>query len=236
MTAFDVNDSKHILKNDATQSNSKELLLESPTEQYDDVENQLLAPEMEIDYNKRKRYLVFAVFVILMIILGSFGLLFWPSKPDVKLVSFKFDEDSPTTPEPDGELYTNWIGKVSVDSKNYFSFGIRELEVKAFLPSRRDTPVGQGKVQDLMIKGQSVTEFDINFKVPVYKPSSGKPSLLEECMNSPKVDLIVDVTVDLNAAHWTGKKIRTTITKQVDCMLPQLFALVQKFTKMPNKE
>ena len=229
MTVADLKDSKDIPKNETTHTNSKELLLESPTEQLNDIENQILAPEREIDYNKRKRYLVFAVFVLLSVILGFFGWLFWPSKPEVKLVSFRFDENSPNTPEPDGELYTNWIGKVSVNSKNYLSIGIRELDVKAFLPTRKDTPVGQGKAKDLVIKGQSVTEFDIIFRVPVYKPSSGKPSLLEECMNSPKVDLLVDVTVDLKAIHWTGKKIKTTVTKQVDCMLPELLALIQKF-------
>lgn len=226
--ADDVKDSKALLKNEAVNSNSKELLLERPTESLHDIENQILAPEEEIDYNKRKRYLIFGAFVLLLLIFGSFACIFWPSKPDVKLVSFKFDENSPATPGPDGRLYTNWIGRVSVDSKNYFNVAIRELEVKAYLPKRKDTPVGEGKAMDLLIKGQSVTEFDLSFKVPVYQPSSGKPSLFEECMNSPKVDLLVDVSVDLKATHWTGKKIRTTVTKQVDCVLPELLALVRK--------
>lgn len=181
--------------------------------------------------DKKIRYLVLAIGLVILAFLGFTAFLLRPKRPEVSLVSFRFDEDSPATPDEDGELYTNWVGTVSVKSDNYVGFRVRDIDVKAYLPTNHQIPVATGLAKDILIRPRGKTVFAIPFKVPVYKPSSGRPNLLEACMATPQVSLQVDVSVDLNVLHWTGRRLNSSLRKEIDCQLPQLFGLVKDLMK-----
>lgn len=179
----------------------------------------------------KKRLIAFASLLVLISIFGLLVFLAFPRKPTISLTSFELNEDLPSEPDKDGQLMTNWIAKVSVKSPNYMDIGVKELDVKAYVPSHPETPVGFGKAQDITIKRRDKTIIELGFKVPVYQPSSGKPSLIEECMNYQQAKLLIVAEIDLNLLHWTGKKIKTSMNKTVDCKLPQLLQIANKFTK-----
>lgn len=172
--------------------------------------------------------------VVTLFFLALFGIMLFaafPRKPTVSLVSFEYDEKTPSKPDENGQLLTNWIGKVSVTSPNYYSVGVKSIDVKAFIPTNEQVPVGFGTVEDVVIKRRGETIIVMNFKVPVYQPSSGNPSLIEECMNNGKAVLLIKANIDLNMTHWTGKRIQTSLVKTIDCALPQLYRLVHQFLR-----
>lgn len=182
----------------------------------------------------KKRFVAFLSVLLLSAIFLGMVFVAWPKKPEITLTSFEFDESTPTTPGPDGQLLSNWIAKVSVKSPNYFDVGIKTLRVNAYIPSNQKTPVGFGQAEDIVIEKQKNTLITMNFKVPVYQPSSGNPSLIEECMNNGKATLLIKAEVDLNLLHWTGKVVRTSMTKEIDCSLPQLYSLARSHITKPK--
>lgn len=179
----------------------------------------------------RKRIILTAVTVFFLALFGLMLFAAFPRRPIVSLVSFDYDEKTPSTPDENGQLLTNWIGKVSIISPNYYDVGVKSIDVKAFIPSNDQVPVGFGTVENVVVKGRDETIIAMNFKVPVYQPSSGNPSLIEECMNNGKAILLIKADIDLNISHWTGKRIHTSLVKTIDCALPQLYRLVNQFLR-----
>ncbi len=177
----------------------------------------------------RKRRII-ATFLVILMMLVFFGMIFfaWPRLPDVAVISFAPDEANPSVPDENGQILTNWIGKLSFKSRNNWDIGVVSLHINAFIPSNMDTPVGFGKADGFVIKSKDETTVLLDFKVPVYQPSSGKPSLLEECMTNSKADLLIKAEIDLKLTHWTGKKIKTSIRKTIDCSLPQLYSIIKR--------
>lgn len=201
---------------------------------FDDDEDNILSEErgLRVVTNRiswRKRAIVTIITVLLVAFFLGVGFLVWPRQPTVALLSFDFDEQTPTAPGPDGELYTNWIGKLSVVSTNFLDIGVRAIDVQAYLASNQSLPVGTGRVSNVTIKRRRETVIPMAFKVPVFQPSSGKPSLLEQCMYAPTVNLVVNAQVDLSLTHWTGKRLHKSMKKTVDCKLPALYQLARAF-------
>lgn len=221
------------LANNSTEALQKDIAKAEAEVLFEDADSELDAVSTSSRLRFKQSFLRFVtVFVVLLLGFGSFFL--WPREPEVSLVSFKFDESNPTSPDETGELFTNWKGELLVKSANYINIGVRDIKVNAFLPSNMKVAVGKGGVSNVTIKGRSETAITLNFLVPVYKPSSGKPSLLEECMNAAQVPLLIQAEIDLNLLHWTGQKIRTSLIKNVDCALPELYQLTQKLNGPPN--
>lgn len=186
----------------------------------------------EISWTKRLVAMI-SIMILSAIFLGMVFVA-WPRKPEITLTSFEFDEATPTIPGPDGQLLSNWIAKVSVNSPNYFDVSIKTLRINAFIPTNQKTPVGFGEAEDIVIAKRTNTLITLNFKVPVYQPSSGNPSLIEECMNNGKATLLIKAEIDLNLLHWTGKVVRTSMTKDIDCSLPQLYSLARSYITKPK--
>jgi len=175
-----------------------------------------------------KRRFLASILGVLLIALFCGVLAFTiPRKPEVSLVSFEYDESKPSEPDENGQLLTNWIGKISIKSHYFFDAGIKSIDVNAYIPSNEKAPVGFGDAKDITIKSRAETIVALNFKVPVYQPSSGNPSLIEECMEKSKISLLIKADIDLAMFHWTGKKMHHKLTKTVDCALPQLYALLK---------
>lgn len=200
-------------------------------------DNLIEAEEFDLEavnlHSSRKKRALFTLATALLLV--AFGLMVyyaWPSIPKVELVKFEFDEQTPSKPDENGQLFTNWIGTVSIQSLNNYDIGVKSIKIKAFIPSNLEVPVGFGGIDDILIKKKATSLLSVPFKVPVYQPSSGNPSLIEECMNKGKANLLIKAEIDLSITHWTGKKLTRTLTKEIDCSLPQLYKLIRSFKQI----
>lgn len=144
------------------------------------------------------------------------------------------DADNSTFFDGD-QMMTNWISTIKVMNFNYYPISIRELKMTAFLNRDRSEPVGYGHGKELYFSSRQETRAKIGFAMPVYAPSTGKPSIIAECMRVEKVELYVDAQVDLAVTHWTGKWIPLHIVTSIDCTIPGMTDLMAQLKTQTPK-
>ena len=147
-----------------------------------------------------------------------------PREANFNLQSFDIDGENPTF--RDGEqLMTNWISQVAVDNRNFYPIDIREIKVTAYLERDRRAPIGKGMGANLYFPARSLGVNEVKFRMPVYAPSTGMPSLIAECMTHDKVDLFLHAELDLAWTHWSGRWISMEFFASVDCKVPAVIQL-----------
>lgn len=168
--------------------------------------------------------MVLALVAIVLVALISLLAMLYPRDTRFNIDSFDVDVNNSTYYEGD-QLMTNWISKVSIDNGNFYPISIREIDLTVFLDSHRDTPIGKGRGRNLYFSARGKSACRVDFQMPVYAPSSGKPNLIGECMSRDRVELYIRSEVDLNWTHWTGRRIPIEFTVTVDCKLPSVGGL-----------
>lgn len=169
----------------------------------------------------RHRRLVLALVAIVLVALISLLAMLYPRDTRFNIDSFDVNVDNSTYYEGD-QLMTNWVSQVSIDNGNFYPISIREIDLVVFLDSHRDTPIGKGRGRDLYFSARNKSSCRVDFQMPVYAPSSGKPNLIGECMSRDRVELYIQSEVDLSWTHWTGRRIPIEFTVTVDCKLPSV--------------
>lgn len=125
-------------------------------------------------------------------------------------------------------MMTNWISTVEVMNANYYPINIRELKMTVYLNRDRSEPVGYGHGKSLYFGSRQESKAKIGFSMPVYAPSTGRPSIIAECMRKDRVELYFDGKVDLAVTHWTGKWIPIHMVTTIDCNIPGMTDLVAR--------
>lgn len=164
----------------------------------------------------------------MIVLLGIIVFVLFPRETYFNIVSFDIDANNSTYHDGD-QLMTNWISQVGIDNQNFYPISIREIKLKAFLDHDRSVPVGLGYGKDLHFPSRSHVVNPVDFRMPVFAPSTGKPSLIAECMTNEHIDLFVTAEIDLSWTHWTGHWISVEFYATIDCRFPavvQVFPLV----------
>ena len=182
---------------------------------------------------KPKSFLRPIILVILLIAGGGGGffLLFnktnqlLPTAPTATMRSLDFDQSDPSWQDPtDGTWYSNWNAQIRIDNrKNWWGVRLRQIHLNIFLPSNLQWPVGVGQAEDICVERRGNTDFTMRLRVPVYAPSSGRPSLIAECLGSERIRIIVNASIDLALLHWTGWRLKRSLPMLIDCKLPSEF-------------
>lgn len=151
----------------------------------------------------------------------------FPRETYFNVEEFDINASNSTFREGD-QLMTNWISQVAVDNKNFYAINIHEMKLTAYLEHDRRAPIGKGHAKSLHFPARAHSVNRIDFQMPVYAPSLGKPSLIAECMVNEKVELYIAAELDLSWTHWTGHWLPLDFFAVVDCKLPAVMQVLQR--------
>lgn len=157
----------------------------------------------------------------ILLLMGLATFVLYPRGATFKIESFDINAENTTFYEGD-QLMTNWISDVKIANHNFFPLNIHEMRLSLFLKKDRSAPIGKGRGSLLYVSSRSVGTESIEFQMPVYAPSSSKPSLISECMLNDRVDLLVMAQIDLSWTHWSGRWLPLSFIITVDCRIPAL--------------
>lgn len=205
----------------------------------------LLDAEERAHKREKKRFFVISLIVAFLAFFGYLSFILYPRQPTFNLKSLNIDPDSPTfeLPNPDGssQLFTKWKAIFVVNNPNFISLKMYGIDLDIFLSKDKNNSVGNGYSSNLFFPAKSQREHVIDLKIPVYSPSSGKPSLIAECMVNESLNLFIKARIDLNIFHWTGRTIDLAFNIVTKCEIPaggkaSLKKLFEKSSKAISKK
>lgn len=184
----------------------------------------LLNAEERAQKREKKRFFVISLIIAFAVFFGYLFFILYPRQPSFNLKSLNIDSDSPTfeLPNPDGssQLYTKWKAIIVVNNPNFISLKLYSIDLDIFLNKDKVNSVGKGYSSNLFFPAKSQKEHIIDLQIPVYSPSSGKPSLIAECMVNESLNLFIKASIDLVLIHWTGRTIDLTFNVISKCEIP----------------
>jgi len=178
----------------------------------------VLLHDNEEETEPRKSRLMAGVLFLLFLFVTV--IILYPREVDYRIASLEVDVNNATFTDKDGQLWTNWVALIELNNRNFVPISINALYLTAYLEEEHSAPVGNGQAMSLYFSPRKKQNGTINFQMPVYAPSSGRPSLIAACMFADKVTLLFDAIVDLSLLHWTGYTFNTSFSAIVDCQIP----------------
>lgn len=163
----------------------------------------------------------------MVVLLGLLGFVIFPRETYFHIVSLELDPNNSTYKDGD-QLMTNWLAQVGIFNQNYYPISIRRINLKSYLDHNRNDPVGYGSGENLYFPSRSHVVNSVSFQMPVFAPSTGKPSIIAECMTTDRVDLFITAEMDLSWTHWTGRWIPVEFSASVDCKLPSVLKVMKR--------
>lgn len=147
--------------------------------------------------------------------------ILYPRGATFQIDSFDINTDNTTFYDGD-QLMTNWVSNVRIMNHNFFPISIRAMELSIFLEKDQSSAIGKGRGSLIYVSSRTDSLESIEFQMPVYAPSSPKPSLISECMLHDHVNLLVVAQIDLSWTHWSGKRLPLRFPVTVECKIPAM--------------
>lgn len=162
------------------------------------------------------------------------GFFLFPRSTSFSMVDLDIDADNSTFFDGD-QMMTNWRSTIDFTNNNFYPISVREVKIKAFLYRDRSEPVGYGHGANLYLKSRSTTKAQIQFAMPVYAPSTGRPNIIAECMQHDQLSLFLDTSIDLAVTHWTGRWISVPVTTVINCAIPGVSGFISALNNSKGK-
>ena len=138
--------------------------------------------------------------------------LFFPSVPQVEILTFSPIEQKPTT-DLELNLLTKWELLVKITNKNFFPIKFDNLTISA---SAKKVKIAYGSIEKFHLKLCDSQIYSVIIIVPIYH-NRNHTNIYNECLNSSLLKLDVNLLGEMVLSGTASIFLGTSFIREIDC-------------------